>query len=162
MKKIFISLIYVCILFIISGCYRTPFAPSSYLYENWCENKRLSHSFSLGYKFDTWCNKSSSGNLEVQKALLECGFKSPLGNDNIYGGINGIIIAERCMLKSGFSFYAGDLKLHCEQQYYQNEPPKYSACELPLDQIPDRNITKRLNSEWCKHKIYRTYKECQP
>jgi hypothetical protein len=129
-------LIFFTIAIVLTGCFRK--VPISYT----CEN----------YK------KSGATELEVKKAMLECGYESPLGDSR--NDANNAVIMDRCMEKNGFSdeWYLDYThgKTFCEDY------PTIPACFLPLDQIPDRNVTKRLNSKWCKHKLYRTYPECQP
>lgn len=128
-------LIFIIILISFSGCFRK--VPITYMYED--------------YK------KAEATELEVQKALLECGYESPLGDSR--NDLNNAVIMDRCMEKAGFSdewylnFHHG--KTVCEVH------PERVACSIPLDQIPDRNITKRLNSEWCKVK-FPNAKACQP
>lgn len=149
--------IFTVIAIVFSGCFRGPLPDG---YEKWVNHGHTKH--------------------EVGKALLECGY------DNSLGGLNADentgTLAYKCMEKAGFiaskedAFYkyrpcfdnTGNSSFKtCSLNPATHELtcweyPLPPACFLPLDQVPDRNITKRLNSEWCKHKLYRTYQECQP
>ena len=86
-----------------------------------------------------------------------------------------MLYLNRCMLKSGFidnKYSKEDYNLQCnnpEGLYCDTDMygvkhcrPRPQACDLPWDKIPDRNITKRLESVFCKHKRYRTFSVCQP
>ena len=114
--------------------------------------------------YEIW-SMSHQSKLEVQKALLECGYPNSYSFDfnppNIKADMNAYILAKRCMLKAGFiqmEHYQDNLQNRlCNKKYHD-----YPACDLLWDEIPDRNITKRLESDYCKHKIYRTYPDCQP
>lgn len=128
-------LMFLIIGIVFSGCFRK--VPISYMYED--------------YK------KAGASELEVQKALLECGYESPLGDSR--NDLNNGVIMNRCMEKAGFidEWYLNYThgKTFCEKH------PTIPACFLPIDQIPDRNVTKRLNSEWCTIK-FPNAKACQP
>ncbi|MDD3592985.1 MAG: hypothetical protein PHO65_10115 [Sulfurovum sp.] len=127
--------------------------------------------------YEYWIDGRHS-ELEIKTALLECGYPNPFGNPKITAwkiSNEQYVVSYKCMLKSGFidnkyskenynlrcnnpkgSFCGTDMYgvMHCQ--------PRPSACDLPWDQIPDRSIKKRLESDYCKHKIYKTYPVCQP
>ena len=94
--------------------------------------------------------------IEVQKALLECGYPSPIGGGP--NDLNELALLDRCMEKAGFidfNYINAFGKTWCEQR------PNLPACNLPLSQIPDRNISMRLNSKWCT-KLYPQADACKP
>lgn len=141
----------VLVIFFISGCMSKPFQPPTKTYEDWIDGK---HS-----------------ELEIKKALLECGYPSPFADYPPYGADvsftdDTYIKNYMCMLKAGFvnarkqSFYCNDSTgLPCIKD------PKctyYPACDLSWDEIPNRSIKKRLESDYCRHKLYKTYPVCQP
>jgi len=128
-------LIFFIIVISFSGCFRK--VPISYAYEDF--------------------KKAGASELEVQKALLECGFESPLGDSR--NDLNNGVIMDRCMEKAGF-IYEWYLN-YTHGKTFCEEHPTIPECFLPLDQIPDRNVTKRFNSEWCKVK-FPNAKACQP
>ena len=151
----------VLVVLFISGCASKPFQPPTKTYEDWIDGR---HS-----------------ELEIKKALLECGYPSPFTDypshmnskefiEKMKGGVfnrDTYVKNHRCMLKAGFvnnmkeSFYCDDSPgLPCVKDKVCQ--PVSTSCDLPWDKIPDRNITKRLESDYCKHKIYRTYPVCQP
>lgn len=129
------TLIFLMIAIVVSGCFRK--VPLPYSYQGW--------------------KKSGANEFEVQKALLECGYDSPIGGGP--NDLNPLALCGRCMEKAGFidesymKITRG--KTFCEM--HRNLP----NCQLPLDQTPDRNVTKRLNSEWCTVK-FPNAKACQP
>ena len=146
-----IKRVIVLVVLFISGCASKPFQPPSYEYEDW----------------------TSVDKLDTKKAILECGNVTPFNSPNMTN--NEYTLFFRCMIKSGFqpkkyhletydnmcndpkgAFCGTDMHgvMHCQ--------PRPQACDLPWDKIPDRNITKRFESDYCKHKIYRTYPVCQP
>lgn len=150
----------ILIALFVSGCTFKPFQPPTMTYEDWLDDK---HS-----------------EFEVKKALLECGYPSPFADypsryhyntkefyeksketftDNTY------IENYKCMLKAGFvntrkqSFYCNDSDgLPCVKDPKCPQTPP--ACDLPLSQIPDRSIKKRLESDFCKK--YPKADVCQP
>ncbi len=130
----------VLVILFISGCTSKPFQPPRSSYEYWLVN--------------------GQDKLEVKKALLECGYPSPFDrpiDENKY------IVGYKCMLKSGFvpnSDLAERIKSYNCSFLRKDSLPL--ACDLPWDKIPDRSIKKRLESDYCKHKLYRTYPVCQP
>lgn len=142
----------VLVVLFISGCASKPFQPPTKTYQDWIDGR---HS-----------------ELEIKKALLECGYPSPFTDYPPYG--TDILFTKdtyvknhRCMLKAGFvnnmkeSFYCDDPSgLPCVKDEICQ--PVSKSCDLPWDKIPDRSIKKRLESDYCKHKTYKTYPVCQP
>jgi len=146
MKKIIAYMVFIFLFFSYEGCgdfsIRNIDKPPPHSYEIW----------SMGHQ----------NTLEVKKALLECGYATPFNfaEANKRVDINMYILSQRCMLKAGFAqnkYYQDALQNRCNKKYYN-----YSACDLPWDKIPDRSIKKRLESDYCQHKLYRTYPVCQP
>lgn len=118
----------------LTGCFRQ--VRQSYMYEDYA--------------------KSGISENEVKQALLECGFPSPFG-EMVPMDRNWIVLSDRCMEKNGF-VDANYLKLTHGKTYCEKHP-EISACHLPLDQIPDRDVVKRLNSPFCK--AYPNAEVCQ-
>jgi hypothetical protein len=108
------------------------------------------------YMYEDYTKPGASEN-EVKRALLECGFFSPFGGMGPED-INLLVLCSRCMNKNGF-IDAGYLKLTHGKTYCEKHP-EIPACHLPLDQIPDRDVAKRLNSPFCKEFPQATV--CQP
>lgn len=143
----------VLVILFISGCASKPFQPPTKTYQDWIDGR---HS-----------------ELEIKKALLECGYPSPFADypipyDASYTKDN-YVKAYKCMLKAGF---VNNLKHPSSHICYDSAglpcntdikcQPRPQACDLPWDKIPNRSIKKRLESDYCKHKLYRTYPVCQP
>jgi len=101
------------------------------------------------YKY--WYEKDGSSS-EIIKAMLECGFDSPRGNASPLSGL--------CMKKSGFK----NKKLRFCQPIISSggENIQFANCHLQIEDIPERNVTKRLNSGWCKSERFRNYEYCLP
>jgi len=136
----------VILAIVFTGCFQRH--PLPYLYEGW-EKQGTPH-------FRTEAQKKTD-EIEVFKALLECGFESPFGDST--NDMNKVALLDRCMIKAGFIDkvyldYTGG-KTWCEKH------PNLPACNLPLSQIPDRNVSMRLNSKWCT-KLYPQADACKP
>ncbi|MDR2239546.1 MAG: hypothetical protein LBE33_03820 [Zoogloeaceae bacterium] len=93
------------------------------------------------YEFERW-EKTGVTKEEIKKILLECGYETPFLNGR--QNLNEVIIADRCMTKNGY-IYLGSYD-PCSYSYGKNLP----GCWLPATEIPDRDISKRLNSKFCK------------
>ncbi|WP_273760676.1 hypothetical protein [Bartonella sp. ML70XJBT.G] len=97
-----------------------------------------------GY-FMVW-EKSGANQLEVKKALLECGMPAPYDvfpeNRNLSNNAIGTI--EACMIQAGFRDKVGGGTM-CENHKAENLP----ICR-PGAVIPQRSVKKRLNSPFCK------------
>ncbi|UTO28002.1 hypothetical protein [Bartonella harrusi] len=107
---------------------------------------------------DVW-EKPGADKLEVKKALLECGIQTfsdlpPEENLSIHEKINNEASVDACLVQAGFHHKLGAMKW-CE---------KYKADNLPICQpdavIPQRSVTKRLNSPYCQEN--KDQPECQP
>ncbi|EJF90802.1 hypothetical protein ME1_00002 [Bartonella vinsonii subsp. arupensis OK-94-513] len=107
---------------------------------------------------DVW-EKPGADELEIKKALLECGMPSLSGlslesYSNTYEKINADASFDACLIQAGFHHRLGAVKW-CE---------KYKADNLPICQpdavIPQRSVEKRLNSPYCKENTDQP--ECQP
>ena len=88
--------------------------------------------------------KSGSSQLEIKKALLECGEPSPYkGFDELITN-NSYALTQLCMQKNGFIF---DRRTKTQCSVY----PNLDACKPEnAGDIPDRDINRRLNSPFCK------------
>ncbi|GAA4666011.1 hypothetical protein [Bartonella pachyuromydis] len=133
MKKIF-KLLSVIVLFIMAGCYLEQSSQTV---------------------VDAW-EKSGVDQIEIKKALLECGIQYLDGRLNTDISFNEKLNAEEaerlCMIEAGFHEKFGMVKL-CEK--YKNLP----ICQ-PDAVIPQRNVDRRLNSPHCKE--HKEQPECQP
>ena len=143
----------ILVVLFISGCASKPFQPPTKTYQDWIDGR---HS-----------------ELEIKKALLECGYPSPFADyppykTDVSFTRDTYVQNYRCMLKAGFhnnlnhSFHIcyDSTGLPCTNNLKCQ--PRPQACDLPWDQIPNRSIKKRLESDYCQHKLYRTYPVCQP
>jgi hypothetical protein len=149
MKIILKVFIFFLFLFSLDGCVQYGNAPKGPPSED---------DVRFWKKANFWEKEDDS---EVGKAMLECGFKTLRGF--------GDGISNRCMIKSGFI----NTKVnYCpkitpiEKQRNNNNLLQGSsgilflACELSENEIPDRNISKRLTSDYCKYSKESIY--CKP
>jgi len=100
--------------------------------------------------------KDSASDLDVKRAKLECGY-TYLDKSVIPFSLKDNLFAYRCMHKAGFTYYRSDYNF-CENI---KDPKIIRLCNLPLSQIPDRDVNKRLNSLYCK-KYAPNSPECRP
>ncbi len=145
MKRQMTLLMMVIILVIISGCARR--IPD--LYEFWMGGNR--------------------SEFEVKKALLECGYPG-YWNPAFFKKdftLNDELIASQCMVKSGFSgtFSKGHPKEDPYKSACDNpkgafcetnsegvttcSSPRPPACDIPLSEIPNRSVQRRLEGPFC-------------
>lgn len=106
--------------------------------------------------YEMW-HKPGADELEVKKALLECGkpgLMFPFGTDE--ETVNGAALSEFCMEKAGFK---SDSPASNYCRAYSDK--KLSACR-PGAVIPDRSVAKRLNSPYCKKYSFKNDPVCQP
>jgi len=108
------------------------------------------------YAYESW-RKSGASDDEVKRAMLECGYYSPFGGEYPMDQ-NSRALSNQCMIKYGFS-QTEYLKLSGGKTLCEDRP-EIPACQLPLDQIPDRDVIKRLNSPFCKE--FSQAMVCQP
>ncbi len=93
--------------------------------------------------------KNGLGEIEVRKALLECGMEDPIGYLKLDTGKNdkekveSMVYAEMCMFNDGFT--RKNFKSICSQS------PHFEACKPENAQfIPKRSVERRLSSAYCK------------
>lgn len=110
----------------------------------------------LKYRYEDWTKPGASED-EVKRALLECGYSGPFGGE-LPTDQNSRALSNRCMNKNGF-INTGYLEVSHGKTVCEDHP-EIPACHLPLDQIPDRSVAKRLNSPFCKEFPQATV--CQP
>jgi hypothetical protein len=91
------------------------------------------------YEFQVW-KKPGASEDDIKIALLECGKETPFSNGA--QDINDVVIGTRCMMKNG---YSGGY-FPCDGPSGKSIP----ACQLPDSEIPNRDVSKRLNSKFCK------------
>ncbi|EJF76889.1 hypothetical protein [Bartonella birtlesii] len=104
---------------------------------------------------DAW-EKMGADQIEIKKALLECGMQHFDGHLNTEISLDEKLNAEEterlCMIQAGFHDKLGMVKW-CEK--YEHLP----ICQ-PNAVIPQRSIDRRLNSPYCKE--HKEQPECQP
>ncbi|WP_154215207.1 hypothetical protein [Xanthomonas oryzae] len=113
--------------FIFSGCADfVPFQPNPDEYEMW--------------------SAAGASQLDVMKALLECGYPTPFGiadrNLNLFPSNNDVSLMGLCMQRSGF-VYKDKSYDFCRS--FRGLP----ACQ-PDAIIPHRELSRRINSPFCK------------
>jgi len=112
--------------------------------------------------YESWV-KPGATQLDIKKALLECGDPSPATNSFIYekalgikdndGQLNHQFLTHACMEKSGFVYrWKYTLVDYCSWDRHKHLP----ACQ-PSAVIPERSVERRLNSWHCKLKTDRDY-----
>ncbi|WP_142416719.1 hypothetical protein [Bartonella massiliensis] len=104
---------------------------------------------------DAW-EKSGADQLEVKKALLECGIQYLDGRLDTDKSMDERFNEEEtvsvCMIQAGFQNKVGRVKW-CEK--YENLP----ICQSDAV-IPQRSVERRLSSPHCEE--YKEQPECQP
>ena len=130
--------IYVLLFLILSGCnIESKFQPVPDYYKLW--------------------TKDDATELDVKKALIECGWPSPnpsgSGPDVNHMTTNDMALAELCMKHSGFSHHDpfGHNGSFCKLDR------TLPACQ-PGAEIPKPSKERRLNSPYCKRKM--SYEYC--
>jgi hypothetical protein len=113
---------------LLTACfYRKPFQPNPYEYERW--------------------SRPGDDQLDVRKAMLECGYPSPNGvRDrmiNAEATPEEIALMYMCMESNGY-LYDGKAHDVCRSGY-----SSVRACRLE-ESPPKRDVTKRLNGRFCQ------------
>lgn len=117
--------------------------------------------------WDMWKKLGVTNREVVKKAMLECGhpmgaesvdwtdversYKAADQKQNKY--IVQSVLISRCMEKDGFR-YTSELGTACSRH------PDTPECKLPIEQIPSRDINRRLNGVYCKK--FPTAELCKP
>lgn len=116
--------------------------------------------------YETW-KKPSNSQLDIKKALLECGAIAPstlgwpyrkayekIGIVEQYEQFNHDFLVNRCMINAGFieQNTSWPLKEACADVRYRD----YPACQTHAI-IPTPSVERRLNSWYCKTKIDYNY-----
>jgi hypothetical protein len=109
--------------------------------------------------------KAGATQLDVKKALLECGAPHPDANDFIYEKALGIkdfdeqmshfLLTKACMERAGYADRWRSLAQSCADSNFPKRKT-YPACQ-PGAAIPERSVERRLNSWHCKLKTDRDY-----
>ncbi|MDI9071543.1 hypothetical protein [Xanthomonas oryzae] len=115
------------VIFICTGCSDfVPFQPNPDEYTMW--------------------SSSGASQLDVKKAMLECGYPSPFSINerqlNLFPSNNEVALISRCMEKSGF-VYKDKSYNFCRS--FRDLP----ACQ-PDAPIRRRELSRRLDSSFCK------------
>lgn len=104
---------------------------------------------------EAW-TKPGTTQLEVKKALLECGAPSPspdawayeygMGIKDPDSRLNRIFLTDACMERAGYTIRWGDsVKKYCSWDRHKHLP----ACQ-PGAVIPERSVERRLTSWFCR------------
>lgn len=112
--------------------------------------------------YESWI-KPGTTQLDVKKALLECGDPAPETNSFVYekaldlkgsdSQLNHSLLTHACMEKSGFVYrWKYTFADFCSWGRHKHLP----ACQ-PGAVIPKRSVERRLNSWYCKLKTDRNY-----
>lgn len=114
--------------------------------------------------YESWV-KPGTTQLDVKKALLECGDPHPATNSFIYEKAFGItdfdeemkhyLMTKACMERAGYAHRWRSLAQSCADSNFPKRKT-YPACQ-PGAVIPERSIERRLNSWHCKLKTDRDY-----
>ncbi len=102
-------------------------------------------------EFKGW-SRPGADELQVKKALLECGFSSPvwLSNSRTY---DEMAFGYFCMKQAGYQSVDGS------HHWCKNHRDKNLAACAPGASIPTPSVSRRLNSKYCKAKT--DYKYCK-
>jgi len=108
----------------IAGCVAVePFQPPPDVYQRW--------------------EKPGEPEVGVKKALLECGgYPSPYDIGDM--AINDIVLADLCMVESGYAYNRKD-----KYRYCLGSGVALLACS-PDAKAPKRDVKKRLESRFCR------------
>ncbi|WCE05583.1 hypothetical protein [Pseudoxanthomonas sp. JBR18] len=126
---------------LVVGCSgRKPFQPPPDTYERWV--------------------KPGESFIDVKKAVMECGYPNPynalLESDNSRNrailGANEIILADLCLIGSGYKYHRRDKYDFCVGD-------KWPACSSSV-QPPKRSVKLRLESRFCRD--FPAADVCQP
>ena len=100
--------------------------------------------------------KPGATELDVKKALMECGKPSPApsayGPDVAHMSLNDKALANLCMIQAGFTYH-DPFKMNSS---YCKLEPSLPACQ-PGAEIPKPSKERRLKSEYCKIKTNYDY-----
>jgi len=107
---------------------------------------------------ETW-HKWGEDQIEVRKALLECGAPSPFSS-GYRASKDTHTYMYACMLVSGFRPKDESASLFLREYPIDLCNPPHSKRPSICDTLPSRNIERRLNSKYCKGESYR--KETDP
>lgn len=123
----------------------------------------LAACFSMPPRADEWTFWRKKGVIQrydVERAMLECGHGMGVGRVSYEEGMKNhekylkqSAMFSRCMEKDGFR-YTSELGTACE------EAPNLPECHLPIEQIPSRDISRRLNGVYCTK--FPTAELCKP
>ena len=95
--------------------------------------------------------KPGATELDVKKALMECGWPSPSpsgqGPDVAHMSLNDMALADLCLIKAGFTYH-DPFKMNGS---FCRLDPSLPACQ-PGAEIPKPSKERRLKSEYCKRK----------
>ena len=102
------------------------------------------------YEWTFWKKATVANENEVRKAMLECGHELgagvPFDRDEVRRNKRKYVVkdiyVDRCMEKDGFR-YTSELGTTCSRH------PDTPECHLPIEQIPSRDISRRLNGVYC-------------
>jgi len=150
------TLLFLPIVLLNAGCFGSMLLVSSTISGNDMSKMYSGHPQFLKPS-EKWL-KDGSTDVDVKKAKLECGY-TYLDESVLSFSDKQLILADRCMQKAGFVYYEHiDI---CKQLGFDKRLELIKICDLPLSEIPDRDVKKRLNALYCK-KYAADSPECQP
>ncbi|PCI41847.1 MAG: hypothetical protein COB41_10230 [Proteobacteria bacterium] len=97
-------------------------------------------------EYEIW-SKSGASELDVKKAMLECGMNNPFGETDpkLYPyNRNRYYLARFCMESEGYIERGMNVREACRLY------PETPACQ-PDAVIPKPSVERRLNSKYCQH-----------
>jgi hypothetical protein len=125
--------------------------------------------------WDLWKKSGVTGQDDIKRAMLECGHPmgaEPVDWDDVERSYKAAdqkqnkaadqkqnkyivqsALISRCMEKDGFR-YTGEMGTTCSRH------PDTPECKLPIEQIPSRDINRRLNGVYCTK--FPTAELCKP
>ncbi|MEQ1527434.1 MAG: hypothetical protein ABL911_11910 [Gallionella sp.] len=128
--------------------------------------------FSMSPRADEWTFWKSDRAMrenDVLRVMLECGHRmyadayeydearrNPVSHMTYLGRE---VLTDRCMEKEGFR-YTSEIGTTCKGGRYSRAYPELPECQLPIEQIPSRDINKRLTSPYCTK--FPTAELCKP
>jgi len=127
----------------------------------------LGACFSMPPRADEWTFWKKRGWTDPEDAkrvMLECGSrmyadyssehaeyeKAKQNPDTYMAYLGKYVLFERCMEKEGFR-YTSEFGTTCKGGRYSRAYPELPECQLPIEQIPGRDVNKRLNSPYCSY-----------
>ena len=94
----------------------------------------------------SYFKKPGASELEVKKAMLECGIADINGAGNFKQDMNSYFLAKSCLEKAGYKSTVLSMEESCQLEHNK----QYPACQ-PDAVIPKPSVERRLNSQYCRY-----------